>query len=65
MPNLSVLSGNCSEPFGSGYIAAKLYLPDLRSECLPSIDVVVDSCALTHGVLPAFKAELQSMVEEC
>jgi hypothetical protein len=47
------------------YIAARLYLPDLRSESLPSIVVVVDSSASTHTVLPAFKAELQSIVEEC
>jgi predicted metal-dependent peptidase len=47
------------------YIAARLYLPDLRSESLPSIVVVVDSSASTHAVLPAFKAELQSIVEEC
>jgi predicted metal-dependent peptidase len=47
------------------YIAAGLYLPDLRSESLPSIVVVVDSSASTHTVLPAFKAELQSIVEEC
>jgi predicted metal-dependent peptidase len=47
------------------YIAAGLYLPDLRSESLPSIVVVVDSSASTHRVLPAFKAELQSIVEEC
>jgi predicted metal-dependent peptidase len=47
------------------YIAARLYLPDLRSDSLPSIVVVVDSSASTHAVLPAFKAELQSIVEEC
>ncbi len=47
------------------YIAAGLYLPDLRSESLPSIVVVVDSSASTHAVLPAFKAALQSIVEEC
>ena len=47
------------------YIAAGRYLPDLRSESLPSIVVVVDSSASTHAVLPAFKAELQSIVEEC
>ena len=47
------------------YIASGLYLPDLRSESLPSIVVVVDSSASTHAVLPAFKAELQSIVEEC
>jgi predicted metal-dependent peptidase len=47
------------------YIAAGLYLPDLRSESLPSIVVVVDSSASTRAVLPAFKAELQSIVEEC
>jgi predicted metal-dependent peptidase len=47
------------------YVAARLYLPDLRSESLPSIVVVVDSSASTHAALPAFKAELQSIVEEC
>ena len=47
------------------YLAARLYLPDLRSESLPPIVVVVDSSASTREVLPAFKAELQSIVEEC
>ena len=47
------------------YIAARLYLPDLRTDSLPSIVVVVDSSASTRTVLPAFKAELQSIVEEC
>ncbi len=47
------------------YIAAGLYLPDLRSDSLPCIVIVVDSSASTHAVLPAFKAELQSIVEEC
>ena len=32
---------------------------------LPSIVVVVDSSTSTHSVLPAFKADLQSIVEEC
>ena len=47
------------------YIARGLYLPELRSESMPPIVVVVDSSASTSTVLPAFKAELQSIVEEC
>jgi predicted metal-dependent peptidase len=47
------------------YIARGLYLPELRSESMPTLIVVVDSSASTQGVLPAFKAELQSIVEEC
>ena len=47
------------------YIAGGLYLPELRSESMPAIVVVVDSSASTQTVLPTFKAELQSIVEEC
>ena len=47
------------------YIAGGLYLPEIRSEAMPVIVVVVDSSASTHDVLPTFKAELQSIVEEC
>lgn len=46
------------------YIARGLYLPELRSESMPTLIVVVDSSASTQAVLPAFKAELQSIVEE-
>ncbi len=47
------------------YIAGGLYLPEIRSEAMPAIVVVVDSSASTHDVLPTFKAELQSIVDEC
>ena len=47
------------------YIARGLYLPELRSESMPTLIVVVDSSASTQSVLPTFKAELQSIVEEC
>jgi predicted metal-dependent peptidase len=47
------------------YIAGGLYLPEIRSEAMPAIVVVVDSSASTSTVLPTFKAELQSIVEEC
>jgi predicted metal-dependent peptidase len=47
------------------YIAGGLYLPELRSDAMPTIVVVVDSSASTQVVLPTFKAELQSIVDEC
>jgi predicted metal-dependent peptidase len=47
------------------YIAGGLYLPELRSEAMPTIAIVVDSSASTQTVLPTFKAELQSIVDEC
>jgi predicted metal-dependent peptidase len=47
------------------YLAGGFYLPELRSESMPTIVVVVDSSASTSAVLPAFKAELQSIAEEC
>jgi predicted metal-dependent peptidase len=47
------------------YIAGGLYLPELRSESMPTLIVVVDSSASTQAVLPTFKVELQSIVEEC
>jgi len=47
------------------YIAGRLYLPELRSEAMPTIAIVVDSSASTQAVLPTFKAELQSIVDEC
>jgi predicted metal-dependent peptidase len=47
------------------YIAGGLYLPELRSEAMPTIVVVVDSSASTQAVLSTFKAELQSIVDEC
>jgi predicted metal-dependent peptidase len=47
------------------YIAGGLYLPEIRSESMPPIVVVVDSSGSTLSVLPVFKAELQSIVEEC
>jgi predicted metal-dependent peptidase len=47
------------------YIASGLYLPEIRSESMPLLVVAVDSSASTQSVLPIFKAELQSIVEEC
>ena len=47
------------------YLGGGFYLPELRSESMPTIVVVVDSSASTSAVLPVFKAELQSIVEEC
>jgi predicted metal-dependent peptidase len=47
------------------YIASGLYLPEIRSESMPVIVVAVDTSASTSGVLPIFKAELQSIVDEC
>ena len=49
----------------SPHNAARLYLPDFRSDSLPSIVVVVDLSASTQAVLPEFKTELQSIVDEC
>jgi predicted metal-dependent peptidase len=47
------------------YIAGGIYLPELRSESMPLIVVAVDTSASTSSVLPIFKAELQSIVDEC
>jgi len=47
------------------YIAGGIYLPELRSESMPVIVVAVDTSASTSSVLPIFKAELQSIVDEC
>ena len=47
------------------YIAGGIYLPELRSESMPAIVVAVDTSASTSSVLPNFKAELQSIVDEC
>jgi predicted metal-dependent peptidase len=47
------------------YIAGGIYLPELRSESMPVIVVAVDTSASTSSVLPNFKAELQSIVDEC
>jgi predicted metal-dependent peptidase len=47
------------------YIAGGVYLPELRSESMPTIVVAVDTSASTSSVLPIFKAELQSIVDEC
>jgi len=47
------------------YLASALYLPEIRSESMPLLVVAVDSSASTQSVLPIFKAELQSIVEEC
>jgi len=47
------------------YIAGGVYLPELRSESMPAIVVAVDTSASTSSVLPIFKAELQSIVDEC
>ena len=47
------------------YVAGGVYLPELRSESMPAIVVAVDTSASTSSVLPIFKAELQSIVDEC
>jgi predicted metal-dependent peptidase len=47
------------------YMASGLHLPEVRSESMPPIAVVVDSSASTSNVLSIFKAELQSIVDEC
>jgi predicted metal-dependent peptidase len=47
------------------YIASGLYLPEVRSESMPVVVIAVDSSASTWTVLPIFKAELQSIVDEC
>jgi predicted metal-dependent peptidase len=47
------------------YLASGLYLPEIRSESMPLLVVAVDSSASTQSVLPIFKAELQSIIEEC
>jgi predicted metal-dependent peptidase len=46
------------------YVQSGLYLPEVRSEALPPIGVVVDSSGSTLSVLPMFQAELQSIVDE-
>jgi predicted metal-dependent peptidase len=47
------------------YLAGGVYLPELRSESMPVIVVAVDTSASTSNVLPIFKAEVQSIVDEC
>jgi predicted metal-dependent peptidase len=47
------------------YLSSGLFLPELRSESMPVLVVVVDSSGSTKSVLPRFKAELESIVEEC
>jgi predicted metal-dependent peptidase len=47
------------------YVAGGVYLPELLSESMPAIVVAVDTSASTSSVLPIFKAELQSIVDEC
>jgi len=47
------------------YLASGLYLPEIHSESMPAIVVAVDSSASTQSVLRIFKAELQSIVDEC
>jgi predicted metal-dependent peptidase len=47
------------------YFAGGIYLPELRSESMSAIVVAVDTSASTSSVLPIFKAELQSIVDEC
>jgi predicted metal-dependent peptidase len=47
------------------YIAGGFCLPVLRSEGMGILVVVVDSSGSTERVLPVFKAELQSIVDEC
>jgi predicted metal-dependent peptidase len=47
------------------YIAGGFCLPVLRSEGMGILVVVIDSSGSTVHVLPVFKAELQSIVDEC
>jgi predicted metal-dependent peptidase len=47
------------------YVAGGIYLPELRAEAMPPIIVAVDTSASTRRVLPVFKGELQSIVDEC
>lgn len=47
------------------YISSGFCLPVIRSEGMGTLVVVVDSSGSTMRVLPVFKAELQSIVEEC
>jgi predicted metal-dependent peptidase len=47
------------------YTPGGLYLPEIRSEAMPPIVVAVDTSGSTKRVLPLFKAELQSIVDEC
>jgi predicted metal-dependent peptidase len=47
------------------YVAAGVYLPELRADSMPAIVVAVDTSASTQEVLPVFRAELQSIVDEC
>jgi predicted metal-dependent peptidase len=47
------------------YLSSGVYVPEIRSEAMPAIVVAVDSSASTERVLPVFKAELQSIVDEC
>jgi predicted metal-dependent peptidase len=47
------------------YLTSGLYIPEIRSESLPAIVVAVDSSGSTESFLPVFKAELQSIVDEC
>ena len=47
------------------YTGGGLYLPEIRSEAMPPIVVAVDTSGSTERVLPLFKAELQSIVDEC
>jgi predicted metal-dependent peptidase len=47
------------------YVSVGVYLPELRAEAMPAIIVVVDTSESTRRVLPVFKGELQSIVDEC
>jgi predicted metal-dependent peptidase len=47
------------------YVRSGLFLPELRSVAMGPVVMVVDSSGSTWNVLPVFKAELQSIVEEC
>jgi predicted metal-dependent peptidase len=47
------------------YIVGGFCLPVLRSEGMGILVVVIDSSGSTERVLPVFKAELQSIVDEC
>lgn len=47
------------------YISSGLYLPELRSETLPPIVVVIDTSGSTQHVQAQFASEVRSIVSEC
>lgn len=47
------------------YIQQGLFLPSLRSEAMPPLVFIVDTSGSTQSMLAAFRAEAQSIVEEC